>query len=112
MGGRGARPSRELIGLVTGPLTNLALALRAEPELPTLLRRLVIMGGAFGDDTNPMAEWNIRVDPEAASEVFAGWAGRQRLPIVCGLDLTRRVAMTPEILARLSAAGSAAEPSP
>ncbi|BBZ49335.1 nucleoside hydrolase [Mycobacterium heidelbergense] len=102
----------ELIGLVTGPLTNLALALRAEPELPTLLRRLVIMGGAFGDDTNPMAEWNIRVDPEAASEVFAGWAGRQRLPIVCGLDLTRRVAMTPEILARLSAAGSAAEPSP
>lgn len=98
-----------LVGLVTGPLTNLALALRAEPALPTLLRRLVIMGGAFGDDTNPMAEWNIRVDPEAASEVFAGWAGRQRLPIVCGLDLTRRVAMTPDILARLTAASS---PSP
>jgi purine nucleosidase len=91
-----------LIGLVTGPLTNLALALRAEPALPTLLRRLVIMGGAFGDDTNPMAEWNIRVDPEAASEVFAGWAGQQQLPVVCGLDLTRRVAMTPAILARLA----------
>jgi purine nucleosidase len=97
-----------LVGLVTGPLTNLALALRAEPALPTLLRRLVIMGGAFGD-TNPMAEWNIRVDPEAASEVFAGWAGRQRLPIVCGLDLTRRVAMTPGVLARLAAASG---PSP
>ena len=96
----------ELIGLVTGPLTNLALALRAEPALPTLLRRLVIMGGSFGDDTNPMAEWNIRVDPEAASEVFAGWAGQQQLPIVCGLDLTRRVAMTPEILARLASEGS------
>lgn len=93
----------ELVGLVTGPLTNLALALRAEPALPELLRRLVIMGGAFGDDTNPMAEWNIRVDPEAASEVFAGWAGAQRLPIVCGLDLTRRVAMTPAILAALAA---------
>ena len=93
----------DLVGLVTGPLTNLALALRAEPALPTLLRRLVIMGGAFGDDTNPMAEWNIRVDPEAASEVFAGWAGQQQLPIVCGLDLTRRVAMTPEILAALAA---------
>lgn len=92
-----------LIGLVTGPLTNLALALRAEPALPTLLRRLVIMGGAFGEGTNPLAEWNIRVDPEAASEVFAGWAGHQRLPIVCGLDLTRRVAMTPDILARLAA---------
>jgi purine nucleosidase len=91
-----------LIGLVTGPLTNLALALRAEPALPTLLRRLVIMGGAFGDDTNPMAEWNIRVDPEAASEVFASWAGQQQLPIVCGLDLTRQVAMTPDILAGLA----------
>ncbi len=96
----------ELVGLVTGPLTNLALALRAEPGLPRMLRRLVIMGGAFGGDgiaANPMAEWNIRVDPEAAGEVFAGWAGQQQLPIVCGLDLTRRVAMTPEILARLAA---------
>jgi purine nucleosidase len=102
----------DLIGLVTGPLTNLALALRAEPALPTLLRRLVIMGGAFGADTDPMAEWNIRVDPEAASEVFAGWAGQQRLPVVCGLDLTRRVAMTPEILARLAAEGPVAGPSP
>jgi purine nucleosidase len=37
----------ELIGVATGPLTNLALALRAEPALPALLRRLVIMGGAF-----------------------------------------------------------------
>jgi purine nucleosidase len=99
----------DLIGVVTGPLTNLALALRAEPALPTLLRRLVIMGGAFGADSNPMAEWNIRVDPEAAREVFAGWAGRQQLPVVCGLDLTRRVAMTPDILARLAAA---AGPSP
>ncbi|WP_156690510.1 nucleoside hydrolase [Mycobacterium sp. Marseille-P9652] len=103
-----ARPGT-LVGLVTGPLTNLALALRAEPELPEMLRRLVIMGGAYTDDANPAAEWNIRVDPEAASEVFAGWAGRQRLPIVCGLDLTRRVAMSPEMLARL---GQAAGPSP
>jgi len=96
----------ELIGLVTGPLTNLALALRAEPALPRMLRRLVIMGGVFGGtsiEANPMAEWNIRVDPEAAGEVFAGWAGQQQLPIVCGLDLTRRVAMTPDILARLAA---------
>jgi purine nucleosidase len=99
----------DLIGLVTGPLTNLALALRAEPTLPALLRRLVIMGGAFGDDANPMAEWNIRVDPEAASEVFAGWAGQQQLPVVCGLDLTQRVAMTPDILARLATASG---PSP
>ncbi|HUH68990.1 MAG TPA: nucleoside hydrolase [Mycobacterium sp.] len=97
-----------LVGLVTGPLTNLALALRAEPALPTLLRRLVIMGGAFdfSRNINPAAEWNIRVDPEAAAEVLAKWASTvsepQRLPILCGLDLTRRIVMTPGILARLA----------
>src|SRR5690625_3377246 len=37
-----------LVGVVTGPLTNLALALQQEPALPTLLRRLVVMGGAYG----------------------------------------------------------------
>jgi purine nucleosidase len=100
----------ELIGVATGPLTNLALALRAEPALPTLLRRLVIMGGSYDHigNTTAVAEWNISVDPEAAAEVFAAWPVEshepQRLPILCGLDLTRNVAITPEILARLAAA--------
>ncbi len=95
----------ELIGVATGPLTNLALALRAEPELPTLLRRLAVMGGAYDyrGNTNPVAEWNIKVDPEAAAEVFAAWStGAPELPILCGLDLTRHIAMTPDILARLA----------
>lgn len=100
----------ELIGVATGPLTNLALALRAEPALPTLLRRLVIMGGSYDHvgNTTAVAEWNISVDPEAAAEVLAAWSGEsvgpQRLPILCGLDLTRNVAITPEVLARLAAA--------
>jgi purine nucleosidase len=65
----------ELIGVATGPLTNLALALRAEPTLPTLLRRLVIMGGSYDHrgNTTAVAEWNISVDPEAAAEVLAAW---------------------------------------
>jgi inosine-uridine nucleoside N-ribohydrolase len=100
----------ELIGVATGPLTNLALALRAEPALPQLLRRLVIMGGAFGyrGNTTAVAEWNVSVDPEAAAEVFAGWnAPADRLPIILGLNLTEDVEMTPAVLARLaSAAGS------
>jgi purine nucleosidase len=103
----------ELIGVATGPLTNLALALRAEPALPTLLRRLVIMGGAYDyrGNTNPVAEWNIKVDPEAAAEVFAAWSGEpQQLPILCGLDLTRHIAMTPAILARLAAATGSRTP--
>lgn len=108
----------ELIGLVTGPLTNLALALRAEPALPRLLRRLVIMGGAFDyrGNTTPVAEWNISVDPEAAAEVFAAWGaawGAQdpdHLPIMLGLNLTEHIAMTPAILARLAAAAGAPTP--
>lgn len=102
----------ELVGIVTGPLTNLALALRAEPALPALLRRLVIMGGAFDyrGNTTPVAEWNVSVDPEAAAEVFAGWGaawGPQppaHVPIVLGLNLTENIAMTPALLGRLAAA--------
>lgn len=100
----------ELIGVATGPLTNLALALREEPALPTLLHRLVIMGGSYDHrgNTTAVAEWNISVDPEAAAEVLAAWGcegvEQQRLPILCGLDLTRKVAMTPAHLARLAAA--------
>ena len=104
-----------LVGLVTGPLTNLALALRAEPALPRLLRRLVIMGGSFEyrGNTTPVSEWNISVDPEAAAEVFDAWGqnsempkypAASELPIVCGLNLTENVVMTPEIMARLAAA--------
>jgi purine nucleosidase len=98
----------ELIGVATGPLTNLALALRAEPALPHLLRRLVIMGGSYDHRGNitPVTEFNISVDPEAAAEVLTAWSEQsidaQRLPILCGLNLTRTVAMTPEILARLA----------
>jgi purine nucleosidase len=96
----------ELIGLVTGPMTNLALALRAEPALPSMLRRLVIMGGSFEyrGNTDVVAEWNISVDPEAAAEVFTAWSGHQHPPIILGLNLTENIEMTPAILARLAAA--------
>jgi purine nucleosidase len=103
----------ELIGVATGPLTNLALALRKEPALPTLLRRLVIMGGAYDHigNTTPAAEWNIAFDPEAAAEVFAAWSPAENiashsLPILCGLDVTRQIALTPDILSRLAAAAN------
>ena len=100
----------ELVGVATGPLTNLALALRSEPALPKLLRRLVIMGGAFDyrGNTTPVAEWNISVDPEAAAEVFAVWGAAwgleppEHIPIVLGLNLTENIAMTPTIFSRLA----------
>ena len=62
--------------LAIGPLTNLGLALLLEPELPMLLRQVVVMGGAFATAGNvgPLSEANIGNDPEAARLVVsAGW---------------------------------------
>ncbi len=63
-------PDLEIITL--GPLTNLALALQRWPGLARSVRRCVIMGGAPCCEGNvtPAAEFNIWVDPEAASAVF------------------------------------------
>lgn len=96
----------ELVGLVTGPLTNLALAIRRDPDLPQRLRQLVVMGGAFEypGNTTPVAEWNVSVDPEAAAEVFAAFSGvpPERAPIVCGLNLTERIVLTPDHVRRFA----------
>lgn len=105
-----SRPG-EVIGLVTGPLTNLALAIKLEPELPLLLKRLVVMGCAFNypGNTTPCSEWNVAVDPESAKLVFDAFSvlPPERQPIICPLDVTETVIMTPQHLAELAvAAGS------
>ncbi len=64
----------ELIAI--GPLTNLALALRLDPDLPSRFKKLVMMGGAYhaqGNTPNLPAEFNIFSDPDAASVVFENW---------------------------------------
>lgn len=66
----------ELELIAIGPLTNLALALRMEPSLPRMYKRLVVMGGAYyaqGNTSNLPAEFNIYADPEAAAIVFECW---------------------------------------
>jgi inosine-uridine nucleoside N-ribohydrolase len=73
------------------------------------------MGGSFDyrGNTTPVAEWNISVDPVAAAEVFAAWSSdaAQDLPIVCGLNVTESIVLTPAILERLAtAAGSMTTP--
>jgi purine nucleosidase len=63
-----------LLGL--GPATNLALALRLDPELPDLVAAVTLMAGAalVPGSATPVAESNVRRDPEAAAAVIdAGW---------------------------------------
>jgi inosine-uridine nucleoside N-ribohydrolase len=63
----------EIVLVATGPLTNVAIALNVFPELPSLLKRFVVMGGAYRNPGNitPHAEFNIWADPEAAQQVFS-----------------------------------------
>ena len=66
----------ELSLIAIGPLTNLALALRLDPNLPAYYDRLVIMGGAHyaqGNTSSTPAEFNIFADPDAAAVVFESW---------------------------------------
>lgn len=100
-----AHPGRTRL-LVTGPMTNLALALRAEPRLPELAERIVIMGGAFNypGNTLPTAEWNAWCDPHAAAEVLAAFEGvpPERLPVICPLNVTETVELRPGLLDELA----------
>jgi purine nucleosidase len=63
----------ELRVIAIGPLTNIAAALRLEPNLPGLVKELTLMGGAATVPGNitPVAEANIANDAHAAAEVFA-----------------------------------------
>lgn len=99
----------EVTLLTLGPLSNVALALEAEPRLPELLHGLVMMAGSFRSpgNTAPTMEWNAGLDPEALARVVAAWreAPREtRLPVIFGLDVTERARITPEHLERLAAA--------
>ncbi len=96
-----------------GPLTNLALAIRLDPEFASLAKQLVFMGGipatnattksahaenlAYNGVVNP--DFNLYFDPEAAYIVLhAPWA-----KIVSVGEITNRVVLTKELLARVTA---------
>jgi len=96
-----SRPG-ELTLLALGPLTNLALALLLEPELPRLLRSVVVLGGALAAPGNltPHAESNLWHDPEAADLVFD--AGFANLTLV-GIHITDAARADSRWLADVSA---------
>jgi purine nucleosidase len=101
----GAAPG-EITLVATGPLTNVALAVRREPDLVRQVKNFVIMGGSAGrGNVTPAAEFNIAADPEAASIVFgAGWT-----VTMVGLDVTLRARADPAIRQRLGALGRLAD---
>lgn len=86
----------EVTLLAIGPLTNVALLFCIDPEIPSLLKRLVIMGGCFNqkDPQNPLIEWNVRCDPHASRIVY------DRAPKdfwAIGADVTRGVFIPKEL---------------
>lgn len=86
--------------VATGPLTNVALALRAAPDLSEHLAGISIMGGSTGaGNKTPAAEFNIWADPEAAAIVFDSGV---RL-IMAGLNLTHQYLIEPDTIARIRA---------
>jgi purine nucleosidase len=101
--------------VATGPLTNVALAIARERDLPRVLRRLVIMGGSFDHpgNTTPAAEFNVLVDPEAAKIVLEAFSEPNvPRPLLCGLNVTEQAEFTPDHLRQLAArAGSVPEES-
>lgn len=91
--------------VATGPLTNIALALKYEPKIKENIDEIVVMGGSYQlGNMTPAAEFNIWADPESAQIVFN--AG---VPVVMvGLDVTRKVLVTPPVLERMSKVGTRA----
>ncbi|MDD4070400.1 MAG: nucleoside hydrolase [Candidatus Izemoplasmatales bacterium] len=93
------RKSDEKITIVTtGPMTNLALALKIDPEIKRNIDEVVLMGGSYQNgNVTPAAEYNIYADPESAYIVFNSGL-RVRM---FGLDVTRKVMVLPEVIERM-----------
>jgi inosine-uridine nucleoside N-ribohydrolase len=83
----------EVVLLAIGPLTNIALLFAVDPDLPSLLRGLVMMAGAFADRHAAAGrrEWNAMLDPHATAMVYRAAVGMHRS---VGLDVTERLTLS------------------
>lgn len=92
--------------VAVGRMTNLALALKEDPEIAGLVKDVVIMGGNFyvPGNVSPVAEANIHGDPEAADIVMtAPWK-----VVIIGLDVTAITTMSRSYLGEMAARGDKA----
>lgn len=87
-----------------GPLTNLAMAIAKEPAVVAAIKEVALMGGGFfaGGNTTPVAEFNIFVDPHAASIVFNSGVPITMFP----LDVTHQAMVLPEDIERIGELGT------
>lgn len=94
-----AAASPDLI-LVAGPATNLAWAVEHRPEL-LVGTRTALMCGAFlhPGNTTPTAEWNAWSDPHALAYCLDNWPAGAPRPLICPLNVTEQVVLTPRQLA-------------
>ena len=84
--------------VATGPLTNVAMAIKMEPRILEKLDEIIIMGGSVDNgNTSPAAEFNIMCDPEAAHVVFSSGVTVRMV----GLNVTRKVIVTDEVVNRM-----------
>jgi inosine-uridine nucleoside N-ribohydrolase len=79
----------EVVLLTIGPLTNIALLFKTDPEIPKLLKALVQMCGVYSRfPDGRLREWNAKGDPHATAIVLSSGVPVHRL---IGLDVTARV---------------------
>lgn len=82
-----------------GPLTNIAMALQRDPDLPNRIAGISLMGGSASvGNVTPTAEFNIWADPEAADIVFRCGA----LIRMCGLNLTHQLRTSDDLIEELT----------
>ena len=88
----------------TGPLTNIGIAIKKQPQILSRIREIVLMGGASREAGNvtPSAEFNIYVDPHAADIVMHC----ERPLIIAGLDVSHQVVIKQDCIDRLKAMNS------
>lgn len=93
------RHPHEVVLLAIGPLTNVGLLFATDPEIPSLLKQLVLMCGVFTNRCpgwGPL-EWNAMCDPHATAIVYRGPVKHHRS---VGLDVTTRVTMAADDVRR------------
>ncbi|MCB9450416.1 MAG: nucleoside hydrolase [Anaerolineaceae bacterium] len=84
--------------VTTGPMTNLAMAIRLNPDILPKIKEIVLMGGTYQlGNVTPAAEFNVFADADAAHVVFT--SGRKITMV--GLDVSRKALCLPSVMARM-----------